>query len=74
MPTETQTSTIRRFPDSVYAEQRKLTKRVLTAGFHGILQSCKQAEVLGILDASGNLLPQALPADMQPGADRDFGG
>jgi hypothetical protein len=28
----------------------------------------------GILDANGELVSKELPADMQPGADRDFGG
>ena len=28
----------------------------------------------GLLDSQGNLLGKELPADMQEGADRDFGG
>ena len=28
----------------------------------------------GILDENGELISKELPADMQPGADRDFGG
>jgi hypothetical protein len=29
---------------------------------------------MGIIDKEGSLLMKELPADMQPGADRDFGG
>ncbi len=29
---------------------------------------------LGVIDADGNLIPKTIPADMMPGAERDFGG
>lgn len=34
----------------------------------------EKAVALGIVDASGKRLRANLPADMQPGSDRDFGG
>jgi hypothetical protein len=29
---------------------------------------------MGIIDKDGNLLKKELPQDLEPGADRDFGG
>jgi hypothetical protein len=39
-----------------------------------IRASHDKAVALGIVDESGKRLKTSLPADMQPGSDRDFGG
>jgi hypothetical protein len=39
-----------------------------------IRASHDKAVALGIIDESGKRLKATLPADMQPGSDRDFGG
>jgi hypothetical protein len=56
------------------AEHRALMDRVLEEGGRRIRASCERAIALGIIDKDGNRLKKELPADMQPGADRDFGG
>ncbi|HUD12491.1 MAG TPA: hypothetical protein VMQ56_02455 [Terracidiphilus sp.] len=74
--TETQ-STVhakRIFSPEYLAEQEELEKRLLEEGAKRIRRSCERAEALGIIDKEGNLLKKELPADMLPGADRDFGG
>ena len=56
------------------AEHRALMARVLEEGGKRIRRSVERLEALGIIDKDGNRLKKELPADMQPGADRDFGG
>jgi hypothetical protein len=56
------------------AEHRALMARVLEEGGKRIHRSVERLEALGIIDKDGNRLKKELPADMQPGADRDFGG
>jgi hypothetical protein len=56
------------------AEQEALMARVLEEGGKRIHRSVERAIAMGIIDKDGNLLKKELPADMQPGADRDFGG
>jgi hypothetical protein len=56
------------------AEHRALMDRVLEEGGKRIRRSCERLEALGIVDKDGNRIKKELPADMQPGADRDFGG
>jgi hypothetical protein len=56
------------------AEQEAILARVLEEGEKRIRRSCERAEALGIIDKDGGLLMKELPADMLPGADRDFGG
>jgi hypothetical protein len=56
------------------AEHRALMDRVLEEGGKRIRRSVQRAIAMGIIDKEGNLLKKELPADMQPGADRDFGG
>jgi hypothetical protein len=56
------------------AEHRVLMARVLEEGGKRIRRSVERLEALGIIDKDGKRLKKELPADMLPGADRDFGG
>ena len=56
------------------AEHRALMDRVLEEGGKRIRRSVERAIAMGIIDKDGNRLKKELPADMQPGADPDFGG
>jgi len=56
------------------AEQEAIDKRVREEGAKRIRRSVERAIAMGIVDKDGNLLKKELPADMQPGMDRDFGG
>ena len=56
------------------AEHRALMDRVLEEGGKRIRRSVERLIALGFYDKDGNRLIKELPADMQPGADRDFGG
>jgi hypothetical protein len=56
------------------AKHRALMDRVLEEGGKRIRRSVERAIAMGIIDKDGNRLKKELPADMQPGADRDFGG
>ena len=56
------------------AEHRALMDRVLEEGGKRIRRSVERAISMGIIDKDGNRIKKELPADMQPGADRDFGG
>lgn len=48
--------------------------RVTEEGAKRIRRSVEKLIALGIVDKDGNRLKKELPVDMQPGADRDFGG
>jgi len=56
------------------AEHRALMEQVLEEGGKRIRRSVERAIAMDIIDKDGNRLKKELPADMQPGADRDFGG
>jgi hypothetical protein len=56
------------------AEHEAVMARVREEGAKRIRRSCERLIALGIVDKDGNRLKKELPADMQPGADRDFGG
>jgi len=56
------------------AEQEAIEKRVREEGAKRIRASVERLIAMGIVDKDGNRLKKELPADMQPGADRDFGG
>ena len=56
------------------AEHEKVMARVREEGAKRIRRSVERAIAMGIIDKEGNLLKKELPADMRPGADRDFGG
>jgi hypothetical protein len=56
------------------AEQEAVEMRVREEGAKRIRRSVERLIVLGIVDKDGNRLKKELPADMLPGADRDFGG
>ena len=56
------------------AEQEAIDQRVREEGAKRIRRSVEKLIALGIVDKDGNRLKKELPADMQPGADRDFGG
>jgi hypothetical protein len=48
--------------------------QVLAAGLERVRAEGDELRRRGLLDSEGNLLVKELPADMQEGADRDFGG
>jgi hypothetical protein len=48
--------------------------RVREEGAKRIRRDCDRLLAMGIVDKNGNRLKKELPADMLPGADRDFGG
>jgi hypothetical protein len=48
--------------------------RVLEEGGKRIRGSVDKLIAMGFYDRDGNGLMKELPAEMQPGADRDFGG
>jgi len=56
------------------AEQEAIMARVREEGAKRIHRSCERLIAMGFYDKDGNRLKKELPADMQPGADRDFGG
>ena len=56
------------------AEHEAVMKRVREEGAKRIRASVEKLIALGIVDKDGNRIKTELPADMQPGADRDFGG
>ena len=56
------------------AEQEAIDKRVREEGAKRIRRSVERLIALGFYDQDGNRLKKELPADMQPDADRDFGG
>jgi hypothetical protein len=56
------------------AEREALIERVLKEGEQRIRRSTDRLLAMGIIDKQGNRLKKELPADMLPGADRDFGG
>jgi hypothetical protein len=64
----------RTYSPEFLAEQEAIDKRVREEGARRIRRSCERLEALGIVDKDGNRIKKELPADMQPGADRDFGG
>jgi hypothetical protein len=51
-----------------------LEARLLAGAAVRIRADIEEAQRLGIIDEHGNLLSDELPEDMQPGAQRDFGG
>ncbi len=48
--------------------------RLLAGAKERINADVAEAMRLGLIDAEGNLLFDDLPDDMQPGANRDYGG
>jgi hypothetical protein len=64
----------RTYPPEFLAEHRALMDRVLEEGGKRIRRSVDRLIAMGFYDKDGNRLKKELPADMQPGADRDFGG
>jgi hypothetical protein len=56
------------------AHMREVEARVLAGAYDRIHASVERAKQLGLIDDKGNLLFTDLPDDMQPGAQRDFGG
>jgi len=56
------------------AEQQAIDRRVREEGAKRIRRSVERLIALGIVDKDGNRIKKELPADMLPGADRDFGG
>ena len=64
----------KRFSPEFLAEHEAVMARVREEGAKRIRRSVERAIAMGIIDKDGNLLKKELPADMLPGADRDFGG
>ena len=56
------------------AEHEAVMARVRDEGAKRIRRSVERLLAMGIIDKDGNRIKMELPADMQPGADRDFGG
>jgi len=56
------------------ADHEAVMARVLEEGGKRIRRSVDRLIAMGFYDKDGNRLKKELPADMQPGADRDFGG
>jgi hypothetical protein len=48
--------------------------QLIAAGMKRVRAEGDELRRKGVLDDQGNLLVKDLPADMQDGADRDFGG
>jgi hypothetical protein len=53
--------------------EERLT-HVIAAGRVQLDDELTRLRSLGIIDEQGDLLKTDLPADMQPGSERDFGG
>ena len=51
-----------------------LHARLLVGAAERIHADVAELQRLGIIDAEGRRISNELPADMQPGAERDFGG
>jgi len=56
------------------SEMDALVDQMFTAGLERVRAEGDDLRRKGLLDSEGNLLVKELPADMQEGADRDFGG
>ena len=55
-------------------QARAKIARVLSTGQARLDAELTRLRSLGVVDAHGKLADSALPEDMLPGADRDFGG
>jgi hypothetical protein len=55
-------------------EMDALVDQMFTVGLARVKAEGNELRGKGILDSQGNPLVKELPADMQEGADRDFGG
>ncbi len=55
-------------------EMSALVDQMFTVGLARVKAEGDELRRKGLLDSQGNLLRKELPADMQEGADRDFGG
>jgi hypothetical protein len=64
----------RTYSPEYLAEQAAIMARVREEGAKRIRRDCDRLLAMGIVDKNGNRLKKELPADMLPGADRDFGG
>lgn len=64
----------RTFSPEFLAEQAAIDQRVREEGARRIRRSVERLIALGFYDKDGNRINKELPADMQPGANRDFGG
>jgi hypothetical protein len=60
--------------ESELEDFRALQARLLAGAAERIHAEVKRAQQLGLIDEDGNLLFTDLPEDMQPGAERDYGG
>lgn len=56
------------------SELDALIDEMFTVGLARVKAEGDELRRRGILDSEGNLLVKELPADMQEGTDRDFGG
>jgi hypothetical protein len=66
--------TKRTFSPEYLAEQKAIMARVMEEGERRIHRSVDRLVAMGFYDKDGNRLKRDLPADMEPSADRDFGG
>jgi hypothetical protein len=56
------------------AQVQELEDRLFQEAKEGLHRELRRMQDLGIIDEHGNRLSKELPADMQEGSDRDFGG
>jgi hypothetical protein len=63
----------RTYSEEFLAEHEAVMARVREEGAKRIRASVEKLIALGIVDKDGNRIKKELPADVLPGADRDFG-
>jgi hypothetical protein len=56
------------------AHVREVEARVLAGAYERVHAEVVRMQQLGIIDEHGNRISKQWPPDMQPGAQRDFGG
>lgn len=55
-------------------ERRRIVQQILEDGPARLEAELSRLRALGVIDEAGNRISTELPADMMPGAERDFGG
>ena len=74
MPVHTQDLTWATVDLDNAAQVHELVDRNFQKGEEKLQRELRRLQDLGIIDEHGNRLSKELPADMQEGSDRDFGG
>jgi hypothetical protein len=55
-------------------ERKRIVQQILNDAPVRLAAELSRLRNLGVIDEAGNRIATGLPADMQPGAERDFGG